>query len=162
MPEITPADSAALQQLKEMKVIIRPLTSKSNLLEADLVMVQNAGPSQMVRILEKLSAVKEQLYRLDASNCTLNNEAIKIIASFTHLSKLEIQGNNLTDDVIQPLSILQELVVLNAGQNMFTDKSMAIFKKLASLKKINLWQNRVTEDGLKEFRSQLPGVVIDL
>src|SRR5579871_1074701 len=42
LPEVAPADSVALRQLKEMKIIIRSVTSKSNLLEASFVMAQKA------------------------------------------------------------------------------------------------------------------------
>ncbi|MBS1914813.1 MAG: hypothetical protein JST87_00980 [Bacteroidetes bacterium] len=161
LPEVPPADSVALRQLKEMKIIIRSVSSKSNLLEASFVMVQKTSPSQTSSMIERLSAIKAQLYRLDVSNCNLTSEEIKIIAGFLRLNKLEIQKNNLTDESIEPLSALQQLTVLNAGQNNFSDKSISTFKKISALKKINLWQTQVTEQGIKELQSQMKGVEVE-
>jgi len=161
LPEVPPADSVAIRQLKEMKVIVRSITSKSNLLDISFVMVQKTSPSQMSSMIEKLSSIKQQLYRLDVSNCDLSPEEIKTISGFNRLNKLEIQKNNLNDESIEPLSALQQLTILNAGQNNLTDKSIAVFKKISSLKKINLWQTQVTEQGSKDLQAQLKGIDID-
>ena len=161
LPGAAPADSGVLHELKKMKVIIRPLTSESNLLEASFVMVQKAASPQIISMLEKLSLVKQQLYRLDVSNCGLTKEAINIIAGFNRLNKLEIQKNNLTDESIESLRALQQLATLNAGQNMLTDKSIPVFKKLTALKKINLWHTQVTEEGAKDLQSQLQGLTVE-
>ncbi|MES1217914.1 MAG: c-type cytochrome domain-containing protein [Bacteroidota bacterium] len=161
LPEVEPADSVMVRQLSAMKIIVRPLTSQSNLLEVSFVMLQSADAAQIVSMLEKLSAIKKQLYRLDVSNCRLTKDAIKIIAAFGNLTKLELQKNNLTDEAIEPLSELRQLVVLNAGQNMLTDKSISTFKKITSLKKINLWQTQVTDDGAKDLQTQLHAIVIE-
>ncbi|MEJ0101084.1 MAG: c-type cytochrome domain-containing protein [Bacteroidota bacterium] len=161
LPEVAPADSVVLRELKEMKVIVRPLTSESNLLEASFVMAQKAAPSQIISMLQKLSSVKQQLYRLDVSNCGLTKEAINIIAGFNQLHKLEIQRNNLTDESVESLNTLKQLATLNAGQNPLTDKSIPIFKELPALKKINLWQTQVTEEGVKDLQSHLQGLTVE-
>jgi len=145
--------------LRELKVIIRPLTSKSNLLEASLVMVQKLPSDSITSILQKLSSVKQQLYRLDVSNCKLSVDAIQNIGQFTGLNKLEIQNSGLTDGSATSLGVLTNLAILNAGQNPLTNKSMAVFKKLEHLKKLNLWQTGITEEGLKELH--LPDVVVE-
>ncbi len=161
LPDVPPADSVVIRQLKEMKIVVRSVTSKSNLIDVSFVMVQKASASQISSIIEKLSAIKQQLYRLDVNNCNLTSEEIKIISGFNRLNKLEIQKNNLADESIEPLSALQQLTILNAGQNNLTDKSIATFKKISSLKKINLWQTQVTEQGSKDLQSQLKGIDID-
>jgi len=161
LPEVPPADSVVIRQLKEMKIVVRSITSKSNLLDVSFVMVQKVSPSQMSLMIEKLSAIKQQLYRLDVSNCNLTPQEIKTISAFSRLNKLEIQKNNLNDESIEPLSALQQLTILNAGQNNLTDKSIATFKKISSLKKINLWQTQVTEQASKDLQSQLKGIDID-
>ncbi|HLK28519.1 MAG TPA: DUF2231 domain-containing protein [Puia sp.] len=161
LPEVAPADSVALRQLKEMKIIIRSVTSKSNLLEASFVMAQKASSTQIHAMIEKLSAIKEQLYQLDVSNCGIGQEEIKMISGFTRLNKLEIQKNNLTDESIEPLSALQQLTILNAGQNNLTDKSINVFKKISSLQKINLWQTQVTDQDIKDLQSQFKEIDIE-
>ena len=153
LPKVAAADSIVIRQLTDMKIIVSSVTTQSNLLEASFVMVQKSSPEQQVVLLEKLSAIKVQLYRLDVSNCKLNRQALNIISGFIRLNKLDMQKNNLTDDMIQPLVALQQLVVLNSGQNTLTDKSIVIFKKMPALKKINLWQNIVTEVGIKNLES---------
>ena len=160
LPEVGPADSVILRQLKEMNVIVRSLTSKSNLLEVSFVQLQQSDPSKLLSAFEKLSAIKEQLYRLDASNCRLTKDAMKMIAGCSRLTKLEIQKNSLTDESIESLGDLKHVEVLNAGQNLITDKSISVFTKLTALKKINLWQTKLTEEGIKNLQKQLPGVVI--
>jgi len=159
LPDVKAADSNVLKQLRELKVIIRPLTSKSNLLEASLVMVQKLPSDSITSILQKLSSVKQQLYRLDVSNCKLSAGAIQNIGQFTGLNKLEIQNSGLTDGSVTSLGVLTNLTILNAGQNPLTNKSVAVFKKLEHLKKLNLWQTVITEEGLKELH--LPDVVVE-
>ena len=159
LPGVMPADTNVLKQLSELKVMIHPLTSKSNLLEASFVMLQKRSPGEITAILQKLAAVKQQLYRLDVSNCNLSRDAVDKIAAFTELNKLEIQHTGLTDENVVALSALTRLEILNAGQNPLTDKSTGTFKKLEHLQKLNLWQTQVTGEGLKELRS--PGVVVD-
>ncbi|MBS1609695.1 MAG: hypothetical protein JSS70_13230, partial [Bacteroidetes bacterium] len=144
LPEVKPADSSIIKQLKDDKLIIRPLTSESNLLEASFVMLQGKLASEILPLLQKLSALKQQLYRLDVSNCGLTKEAIVAIAALSSLNKLEIQKNNLSDESIEPLAALQQIEVLNIGQNNLTDKSLVILKKMPALKRLNLWQTKVT------------------
>lgn len=151
LPEVAAADATILQRLKDLKVIVQPLTSKSNLLEVSLVMVQKADEAKLLQIFQKLSSIKEQVYRLDASGCTLSEDALKTIAGFAHLHKLEIQKCGVTDDSIEPLGALQRLEILNVYQNGITDKSIGIFKKMTALKKLNVWQTGVTEQGAKEL-----------
>lgn len=151
LPEVAPADSIVLQQLKGMKIIVRSLTSKSNLLDVSFVMAQSADATQVSTMLQKLSAIKNQVYRLDVSGCTLTKDAMKTIAGFEQLHKLEIQKCNVTDDVLEALTGLQRLEILNAYQNSITDKSISVFKKLSALKKLNVWQTQITENGAKEL-----------
>ncbi|MFT3703558.1 MAG: hypothetical protein QM802_14440 [Agriterribacter sp.] len=155
LPQVAAADANTLQQLKDLKVMLQPLTSKSNLLEVSLVMVQKADAAKLSQILQKLSSVKEQVYQLDASNCNLNKDALNIIGTFSRLHKLEIQKNNLTDEAVESLTGLQQLEILNINQNNITDKSISVFKKMPALKKLNLWQTQVTEQGTKELAGLL-------
>ncbi|MFT3932502.1 MAG: hypothetical protein QM726_02710 [Chitinophagaceae bacterium] len=158
LPMATAADSATILQLNDMKLVLRPLTSSTNLLDASFVMLQNAPPEKILAVLQKLSGIKAQVYNLDVSNCKLNNDMIKAIAGFSRLNKIELQKNNLTDDAIAPLAALQQLTILNAGQNNLTDKSINTFKQMAALKKINLWQTQVSAEGCKALPA---GVVIE-
>jgi uncharacterized membrane protein len=161
LPEVKPADSGVIKQLKEAKVIIRPLTSQSNLLEASFVMVQGRQAAEILSLLQKLSAIKQQLFRLDVSNCRLSKEDITVIAGFSALNKLEIQKNNLPDESIEPLAALQQIEIINAGQNELTDKCLTTFKKIPSLKQLNLWQTKVTDNGAKELQTQSKGILIE-
>ncbi|MBS1577196.1 MAG: hypothetical protein JST09_18005 [Bacteroidetes bacterium] len=161
LPEVKPADSSIIKQLKDDKLIIRPLTSESNLLEASFVMLQGKPASEILPLLQKLSALKQQLYRLDVSNCGLANEAIVAIAALSSLNKLEIQKNNLSDESIEPLAALQQIEVLNIGQNNLTDKSLVILKKMPALKRLNLWQTKVTEEGVKELQAQARDIIVE-
>ena len=152
LPKVAPADPGIVQQLKDLKLIVRSLTTQSNLLDVSFVMVQKSSAEQKKKILQKLLSVKEQVYYLDVSRCALNNEEMKMIAGFPNLNKLELQKNNLTDEIIAPLETLKQLVSLNIGQNAITDKSIAVFKQMTGLQKINLWQTAFTDEGAKNCR----------
>lgn len=159
LPEVAPADSGIVRQLKEMKLIVRSMAAQSNLLDVSFVMVQKSSPEQKKKILQKLLSVKEQIYRLDVSNCALGNEEMKMISGLPNLNKLELQKNNLTDETAAPLKALQQLVSLNIGQNAITDKSIAVFKQMTGLQKINLWQTQFTEEAVKKLQDD--GVVVE-
>ena len=161
LPEVKPADSGVIKQLKDAKIIIRPLTSQSNLLEASFVMVQGKPAAEILSLLQKLSAIKQQLYRLDVSNCGLTKEGVAVIAGLSFLNKLEIQKNNLADESIEPLGALQQIEIVNAGQNNLTHKALSTFKKMPALKQLNLWQTKVTDDGAKELQTGLKSIYIE-
>lgn len=161
LPEVAPADSNVVKQLKEKKLIVRKLTAQSNLLDISFVMMRQSSPEQKKAALQLLLLIKEQVYRLDVSNCALTAEEIKMIADLSNLNKLEIQKNNLTDEAVAPLKTLQQLTSLNIGQNDLTSKSAAVFQQMAALQKINLWQTEFTEDGVKQLQDAMKGIVVD-
>lgn len=159
LPKVTPADPGIVQQLKDMKLIVRPLATQSNLLDISFVMVQKSNAEQKKKILQKLLSVKEQVYQLDVSNCALDREEVKMIAGLSNLNKLELQKNNLTDETAASLGSLKQLVSLNIGQNAVTDKSITVFKEMTGLQKINLWQTGFTDEGAKKLQDN--GVVVE-
>ena len=161
LPEVSPADPATIRQLKDEKLMVRNLTSNSNLLDISFTMVQNAGPDHIEELVQKLSLIKDQVYRLDISNCSISRSALKTIGSFNRLNALELQKNNIDDQSIGLLQELKNLAVLNLGQNPLTDNSIALLKQLSGLKKVNLWQTQVTEEGSKALQSQLQGVIVE-
>ena len=161
LPEVPPADPATVQQLKDQKLLIRNLTSNSNLLDISFTMVQNTGADHIEQLMQKLSLVKDQVYRLDISNCGINKATLKTIGSFSRLNTLELQKNNIDDQCVELLQDLKKLELLNLGQNPLTDKCITSLKKLSGLKKINLWQTQVTEEGAKALQSQLQGVILE-
>ncbi|HEX5024372.1 MAG TPA: c-type cytochrome domain-containing protein [Agriterribacter sp.] len=161
LPEAPPADSIIVQELKGMKLVVRSLTAQSNLLDVSFVMVQKASLEQKKMLLQKLLKLKDQLYYLDLSNCSLTNDNLALVAGLTNLNKLAVQKNNLTDDAVAPLKALQQLVNLNIGQNPITDKSISIFDQMDGLQKINLWQTSITDEGVKKLQAAKIGLVVE-
>ena len=161
LPEVPPADPATVQQLKDQKLLIRNLTSNSNLLDISFTMVQNAGADHIEQLVQKLSLIKDQVYRLDIRNCGINKASLKTIGSFSRLNTLELQKNNIDDQSVELLQDLKNLELLNLGQNPLTDKCIASLKQLSGLKKVNLWQTQVTEEGAKALQSQLQGIMVE-
>ncbi|MFT3748605.1 MAG: hypothetical protein QM768_09825 [Agriterribacter sp.] len=161
LPVATAADSNVLKQIKEASIILRSVSSESNLLQASFVMVQQSTETDITKLIEKLAAIKEQLYQLDVKHCSLSKEAMQIIGGFTKLNKLDVQHTNLADDKVSPLEKLQQLNILNIGENDITDKVFAILKKMKALKKVNLWQTKATEDGIKNFQSASKDIIIE-
>ncbi len=161
LPAAPAVDSTVLTELRNAGLIIKALATGSNLLEVSFVMQQQRSQTEIISLLGKLQAIKQQVYRLDLSNCNLSAESIKIISGFTALNKLELQKTNLTDGATAILSNLQQLETVNAGQNSLTDNSIAAFKKMAGLKKINLWQTQISDAGYKDLQSGNNGLVIE-
>lgn len=161
LPEVAPADPATLKQLKDEKLLIRNLASNSNLLDISFTMVQSTGADRIEQLAQKLSLIKDQVYRLDMSNCGINKATLKIIGSFSRLNTLELQKNNIDDQSVELLQDLKKLELLNLGQNPLTDKCITSLKQLSGLKKVNLWQTQVTEEGTKALQSQLQGVIVE-
>lgn len=160
LPEAAPADPNVVKQLREMKLVVRTLTAQSNLLDISFVMMRQSSPQQKRAALQLLLSVKEQVYRLDVSNCMLTGEEIKMIADLPNLNKLELQKNDLTDESLDPLKALQQLTSLNLGQNDITAKSIAVFQQMTALQKINLWQTRFTEEDVRQLQDTMKGIVV--
>lgn len=161
LPEVPAPDLKIIKELEDEKVIVRQLSSKSNLLDASFVMLQNTDAANIEKLLQKLSLLKDQLYRLDLKHCNLTKKSIASISAFSRLSKLDVQKTNLTDEAISSLSNLKALTILNIGENNITDESFTTFKQLSNLKKINLWQTKVTEEGIKNFQSEMRDMMVE-
>lgn len=153
LPVTTPPDTVLVTALRRSGLIIRPLTSNSQLLEVSFVMKSQTSASEINKILSQLSLLKKQVYELDLSNCNLNDESVKIVSTLTMLSKLNLANCELTDILIVPIKGIENLYWLNLSGNELTDNCLSTLKDIKSLKKLYMWQTKLSTEGLAQIPS---------
>lgn len=153
LPVAPAPDTALVNSLRKIGLIIRPLTSSSQLLEVSFIMKAQSTSVEINKILSQLSLLKKQVYELDLSNCSINQESVKIVSTLTELNKLNLSNCGLTDAAIVPLKDLENLTWLNLSGNELTDNSLSTVKSINSLKKLYLWQTKLSMNGQAQIPS---------
>jgi len=153
LPVVSKAPPQVLKALQEAGVLVKPLTQNTNLLEVSFLMARNQKPEQRRQQLEKLLLIKDQVYWLNLSNCGLENEDMKLLSQFRHLTRLHLEKNSISDAGIAYLLELKNLEYLNLYENPITDQSLASLQKLPALRSVNVWQTQITEKGIAGLKS---------
>jgi hypothetical protein len=153
LPVVSKAPPQALKVLTEAGVLVKPLSQNTNLLEVSFLTTRNQEPEQRRQQLEKLLLVKDQVCWLNLRSCGLENEDLKVLSQFRHLTRLHLEKNSISDAGIAYLLELKNLEYLNLYENPITDQSLASLQKLPALKSVNVWQTQITEKGIADLKS---------
>ena len=161
LPTVAEADPAALEALREMKIVAKPIAQTTNLLTVSLINVHHSEPEQRKQYLEALLEVKDQIYWLDASDAGLEDDDLKIIAQMPILQQLRLEKNFITDTGVTHLKDLEHLEYLNLYQNPVTDESLLALAQLPALEKLYVWQTQITEEAISELSTSKPALVVN-
>ncbi len=155
---ISPANEASINGLKQQGIMIEPAISGSNGLTVNFVNVRKLEPA----MLSSLNELKDQVVELKFTGQPLTNEDLAILSTFRHLNKLQLDKTAITDQGLSALQKFPQLESLNLYGTSVTDGGIKDISSCKNLKRVYLWQTGVTEQGLKTLTAKRPELKTDV
>ena len=157
--QVPPADPAALQALKDLGVLVMPLSQETNLLQATFLNVSEDFSDSDLALLQPLA---EQMAWLNLGRSAITDEGMKYLKPLTNLSKLHLEKTAVTDDGLAHLSDMERLEYLNLYGTTVSDNGLEHLKTLKTLKALYLWQSNATKEGASKLEMEIPGLETNL
>ncbi|MEO0338097.1 MAG: FN3 associated domain-containing protein [Bacteroidota bacterium] len=136
---------------------VRPIAMGSPALEAAIFIRRFYQPS----LLEELTAVKDQLIRLDLSSLPIDGEAIKKIAQFENLEELNLNNSDYDGANLGLLAKCKKLKILSLSNTPIQEDFGAELSKLESLQTLYLWSTQLQATQIEALEQTLPAVNIE-
>jgi len=152
--EVTKADAAAIEKLKQAGVVVIPVLSTSNYLSASFV---TAKASQ--EVLKLLEPLRKQLVWLNLANTKLNDEDMQAISRLDNLIRINLSRTSITDKGLDLLKRLDHLQYINLVGTKVTTSGVGQLIVLKELNSIYLYQTAVGKDDKVKLRSMFGKMV---
>lgn len=138
--EVSKADDAALQKLKQAGVVVIPALGTSNYLTASFVTAKAD-----IGVLKLLEPLKKQLIWLNLANTALDDKGMEAIAKLDNLIRINLSRTKVTDKGVALLKNINHLQNVNLVGTKVTAKGVQELKPLKELNSIYLYQSGVTK-----------------
>ncbi len=130
------ADDLAVKKLKDLGVVIIPISASSHYLSASFVNATRFTDKDMPLLLP----LKKQLIWLKMSHTNITDAGMDIIAQCTNLSRLQLDSTGITDKGLATLSHLTQLQQLNLVNTKITASGLLALKKLEALRSVYVYK----------------------
>ena len=154
--KVKKANDSAIAKLKEMGVMIIPVSQSSNYLSANFITAIFTDKD-----LQLLEPIKEQLIWLKLGNTKISDTGMKAISKLSNLTKLYINNTAITDTGIVQLKTLKQLQYLNITGTKITAAGVIQLKDLKNLQQMYLYRTAVTGVEYPIIKTAFPKAVID-
>lgn len=154
---VTPANKEVLSQLRNLGVVILPISENSNYLNANLVNVTNLDSA-----VEILSQLQEQLVWLKLSDQPITDEHLTRLKSLKQITKLWLDQTLVTDGGFISLSDFKNLSYLNLNQTNITPAGIFQLQSLQKLRTLYLFQTSVTLDDVVSLNEKMSSVHFEI
>lgn len=155
--EVSKANEATLDALRNSAVTINEISEKSNWLSANFVNCIKWNGA----VEKKMTALKDQLIWLKIPSAKLDESNWKTIAGLTNLRRLSAEHSNITDKDLVQLNNLSQLQYLNLVDTKVTAKGLVQLKGLTSLKDLYLSQTGIAAADYQTIKTNFPKARID-
>ena len=152
------ADDTAVKQLKDLGVVVQPVTQNSNYLSANFVTVKD---SVMAKAIPLLLPLKKQLIWLKIGDKPVNDALLQTISELNNLTKLYLNNTQITDKGLFYLKNGEKLTYLNLIKTNITAQGVMQLKDLKNLQSLFLYQSQVAKSDFLNLQKAFPNAVID-
>ncbi len=149
-----PAPASTLESLNGPFRTVRPLALRSPALHAEIFVRRSYEP----RLLEELTAVREQLTSLNLTNLPVSDEELRVIAQFPNLEKLILNGTDISGATLPALQSCERLRSLALANTAVTADIAAALPQLPALEEVYVWNTGIDEEALAVLREQFPDI----
>lgn len=111
--------------------------------------------------LKDLQVVKIQVVSLNLNHMPLKDEALKLIAEFTNLRKLNLAFTAITGASLGQLGKLSALQSLSLSGTSVHISDLELLKELPQLKELFLWNTPISASEIETLRKQFPALKIE-
>jgi hypothetical protein len=155
--EIVEPDDAIVNKLKLSGAIVMPVSASSHYLIINFVNVRR----DVKKFLPSLMALKAYVVWMNLGYTDITDEDMLIIGSLENLRVLYLNNTAITDKGIADCKNLKELRYINLVNTSITDNAFMALNHLNSLEKVYAYQAKLTPQGVSDFLSKFPKVVVD-
>jgi uncharacterized membrane protein len=113
--------------------------------------------SEQISILNKVS---EQITFLKLSNCKLSDNLVKNMNSFTHLTRIDLSKNSVTNDVLSFLLKHPNLESINLNGNDIDKDALEQILGLSNLLRVYVWNTKVSAEEISSLAQKFSNIEI--
>lgn len=154
--EVSKADAAALEKLKQAGVVVIPVLGGSNYLSASFVTAKAD-----VEVLKLLEPLKKQLIWLNLANTALDDKGMETVAKLDNLIRINLSRTKVTDKGVTLLKDIKHFQYVNLVGTKVTAKGVQELKPLKELNSIYLYQSGVTKADEASLKKAFAKVTLD-
>lgn len=154
--QLPPADPAVVVQLRQMGMLVEPVTKGSQLLDVSCVNFPAFDDTHM-ELLEKIAA---NIVSLKIDNTDITDVALEKISVFENLVRLHLGNTAVTGASMSRLQSLSALEYLNITGTRVDDKGLHELSSLPALKQVYCWNSLVTQKGIAMLKDKKPGIMV--
>ena len=154
---VTPADTVAIAALVKRGIVVSPMVSNSNYLQANFFAVDNISDKDIALLIP----LKKQLLSLRLSNAPITDEGLKAVSQCTEIVRLYLDHTKITDQGIVVLQSLINLQYLNLVGTRITAQGLMSLKQLNKLHSIYLYQAAIKKEEWGLLKTIFPKTLID-
>ena len=137
----TSIDTVQIGNLKRMGFRVRVLSQETGAL--DVVLPEEVAQGKSSEFLKALATVKDQIHWLSLAQTGLQDSDLTRVAEFTHLRRLRIENNPISNQGLTSLQSLTKLEVLNLNGTQITAQGLSQLASLNNLKSLYLWNTGI-------------------
>ena len=149
LPEVPPADSAIVENIRNSGILVMPIAQNTNALYVNASYKGKLFNDESIKLLKPIAP---QLLWVNIARTAITDEATETLANFTLLERLHMENTLLTDAATSNIAKLTNLKYLNLYGTGISDASVENLRKLKKLEKVFLWQTKVTSTGAASLR----------
>lgn len=146
--------SALIANLRAKGVLIDILAEGENLLSVTCKGIAACFTAE-------LDSLAQQVTWLDLRGSDITEVALTKLASFPHLTRLNLSNTGIKGDSLAAISSLAFLEYLNLYGTKVSDTSIQHITPIKTLTALYLWQTAVTPEGIALLKAALPEAEID-
>jgi hypothetical protein len=152
------ADPQIVAGLYEAGFLSRQVSQSDSRL---IVSVYSPGKPLESEQLAALLSAADGIGELDLRNAGIDDGDLAEFARFTQLTRLRLNGNQVSDRGVEIVARLPTLQYLNLYANeAVTDAALDALAGMPALEELYVWQTGVSAEGAARLRAQRPNLVI--
>jgi len=151
------APAATVEQLNGPFRTVRAIALQSPALHAEIFVRQFYEP----RLLEELTAVREQLISLNLTNLPVTDENLELIARFPNLERLILNGTDISGATLQSLRSCKQLRSLAMANTDLTGDIAEALEQLPALEEVFIWNTGITDEALSALQERFPAIAFE-
>lgn len=147
--EVAAPDAAVVNALISEGVSITPVYAGSHYLSVSFISV----PVEAQALLPELAKIGKNIVWLKFSGCKLDDQAIALLSSFPHLTRLSLDDTRITDTALVSVAGLTSLVYLNLKGTWITAEGLEKLNSHPRLQEVYLFQTKIDSAERAKLRS---------
>ena len=151
------ADEKAIKKLKDLGIVVIPVSAGSNYLSANFVTASGVTDKDMQLLLP----LKKQLVWMKLGNTKITDGAMAVIAQCSNLTRLQLDSTRITDKGLASLSVLSQLQSLNVVGTKITATGLLALKDLKALHAVYVYKTGIKNADWSGIKKYFPKVEID-